>query len=374
MGILKYANQHDWDIRILQNVSELTSEAVKEAVRLKNDGIINGLMPDSMQTIELLNKSSQLATVCFDLPEYACNRKNSGLITSDNQRAGKLAAEHLLSLGRFNSYAFFADRLQRRWAKNRERGFLEVLHKAGFSCKIFMPSDDFFGHENTPPRAELVSWLRSIPKPAAVLAACDYLAIHILEACNDADIRVPQSVAILGMDNDEPICEGHRPALSSIDLGFEQQGYLAAEMLDKMMSGKRAIRSCVATEIKVVVRESTRPLTPASALVSRAQSFISAEACKGIDAQDVANFLGVSRRLSDLRFSEIVGNTVSAKIERVRLEKAREYLVNTRRTISWIAHAVGYNGANYFTALFKKRLGKTPREWRTIHSSPSNGT
>ena len=374
VGVLRYAAHRNWDIRILQNITQLTAEVVQDAERGHSDGLIVGLVPDSPETASAV-VSSKMPVVSLGLSGYTVNKTNACLIMSDNRQIGRLGAEHLLALGKFNSFGFITDRLRREWATERETGFTGTLRKAGEKTTLLIPSDDPAGHEAAPPREELAEWIRDLRKPAAIMAACDYLAVHVLETCNGLGLNVPGTVAIIGADNDESLCENHRPALTSIDMDFESQGYSAAERLDRLMDHKRVARTFISPSCRVIARESTQPLSPSAALVNRATAFISANACRGIDAGDVAAHLGVSRRLSDLRFAQITGTTVGAEIERVKMENVKRLLRDSDRPIVRIASLSGYGNPDHLGQLFKKRFGLTMSEYRrNARSTAEQGT
>lgn len=374
IGVLRYAARCDWDIRILQNITQLTAETIQDAERGHSDGLIVGLVPDSQKTAELVS-ASRMPVASLGLPDYMKGKANACLIKSNDRRIGELGAEHFLSLGKFNSFGFVSDRLQREWATEREAGFISTLRKAGEKVSVLIPSDDPAGHEAAPPREEMSAWIKGLEKPAAIMAACDYLAIHVLETCKGLGLNVPESIAIIGADNDETLCENHRPALTSIDMDFEGQGYAAAERLDRLMDQRRIARTVIKPDCRVVIRESTRPLSPAVALVNRATAFIAANACRGIGAKDVANHLGVSRRLSDLRFAQITGSTVGAEIERVKMENVKRLLRDSDRPIIRIASLSGYENADHLGHLFKKRFGLTMSAYRNnARSTAERGT
>lgn len=374
VGVLRYATHRNWDIRILQNITQLTAEIVQDAERGHSDGLIVGLVPDSPETSNAV-VSSKMPVVSLGLSDYTVNKTNACLIKSDNRQIGRLGAEHLLTLGKFNSFGFITDRLGREWATEREAGFTGTLRKSGEKAYLLIPSDDPAGHEAAPPREELAEWIRSLRKPAAIMAACDYLAVHVLETCNGLGQNVPRTVAIIGADNDESLCENHRPALTSIDMDFESQGYSAAERLDRLMDHERVAQTFISPSCRVVARESTRPLSPSAALVSRATAFIAGNACRGIDAGDVATHLGVSRRLSDLRFAQITGTTVGAEIERVKMENVKRLLRDSDRTIVRIASMSGYANPDHLGQLFKKRFGLTMSDFRrSARSTAEQGT
>ncbi|MBQ6246121.1 MAG: substrate-binding domain-containing protein, partial [Kiritimatiellae bacterium] len=124
------------------------------------------------------------------------------------------------------------------WSAERRRGFEETLAKAGFDCAVY---DRFTVRERTSwpvERRRLIAFLQELPKPTAVFAPMDGRARLVLEACLIARLRVPEEIAVLGVDNDQLLCESTVPTLSSIHTGGFRRGQIAAEMLDALMHGR----------------------------------------------------------------------------------------------------------------------------------------
>lgn len=370
-GVLRYANRCDWNIQFLQNLTEIQSETFQDVVRNGASGLITSLNPASDDTIRLI-RASKIPFVSIDHPEYVNNRPNSGIIYNDHYQIGKLAAEHLLQLGKFNAYGFVRNCLNLQWASKRERGFRETLRANGIRTLTLVTENPNAPLSCLPPREKLVAWLKDLPKPAAVMTPNDFMSSDVHNACTSLGFNVPDSVAILGADNDEVVCENLRPPMSSIAVDFDAQGYAAAEMLDRLMEHRRTSRTVICPGCKVVTRESTRPVSPAVALVNRALAYISENACSGCRAREIGMRLGVSRRLLDLRFREIAGTSIRAEIERVRMENVRKLLAKTRRPIVNIAVNCGYPNVNHLGKIFRKRFGMSMSAWRNA-MLPSGG-
>jgi len=105
----------------------------------------------------------------------------------------------------------------------------------------------------------LTRWLLGLPKPVAILAADDARARQVLETCQLAGLNVPGDIALLGVDNDELVCENTSPTLSSIQPDFDAGGYEAASLLEQLM--RRTVRMPQNRFYgikRIVVRESSR--------------------------------------------------------------------------------------------------------------------
>ena len=295
---------------------------------------------------------------------FAQRRANTAFVRNDDGGIGLLAARHLSSLGNFRSYAFVPTVLPREWCSRREQGFKTGLTRKGFDCSTYAISDRT---DTTRDRVELTKWLKALPKPAAVFAAFDERAMQVLECCRDGNISVPGQLVLLGVDNDELLCENTTPPLASIMPDSEQEGMSAAAALDLLMSGDRyrTNRHDVVCRVKgVIERASATPVAPAGNLIRRALAFIRRNAARDIRVPDVVAHLGVSRRLADKRFREYQGETILQTITRIRLDEVKRRLRETRASIKSISSACGFPDANYLKILFRRHVGMSMREWR----------
>lgn len=214
----------------------------------------------------------------------------------------------------------------------------------------------------------LADWLGTLPKPCTVFTYADNRAHIVIDACHLAHLRVPDQVSVIGIDNDTEICETVQPSITSILPDFELGGYLAAQALHQiLLSGKRPEKAVVYRYgVKAVIeRGSTQDLRGGGRLVSQAQQIISEEfADPSLSAAGLAKRLNASRQLIDLRFREILGRTVHAEIERLRIAKAQILLRDSARNIGEIIPACGYTNPDTFRNAFKSATGLTPRGWR----------
>ena len=187
-------------------------------------------------------------------------------------------------------------------------------------------------------------------------------------AAKKAKVRIPSQVLILGVDNDETYCTSSSPQISSIEYNAEKEGDKAAGLALRMLSRRKAdlgrIICCGAVK-RIVERESTRPPAPAAVLIERAIKFIAENATGGICPQDVADSLGISRRLLDLRFRETGNATVGRQILEKRLAALSSMLQRSKVPICRAIKNCGFGSVNYAKDVFKKRFGMTMREWRT---------
>lgn len=355
-GILRYVNSgKPWDTRFIMDPSEFDAAAIRRAERDGVDGFIAFVSDDA--AAKALAKS-RVPTVLLSFPTAALEARKTGLMrfVNDNEAIGRMGAEHFLSLGQFADYGFVPDRKGRGWSHLRGHAFANRLSEAGKRCRIFDGTED-----------ELESWLERLRKPAAVMAPFDFRAKEVMAACKTVGLSVPGEVAILGVDDDELVCENVRPALSSIRIDQERVGYKAAETLSVLMNAKAPMtsRTVVIRSDGLVERESTRPLAPVVGLVRRIDAYLNAHWSEPIGAEDVAAALRISRRLADLRYREATGLTVRQALEELRFKGMKRLLRTTNLPIKRLTRKCGYDNELWVKYVFKRREGMTMSQYRS---------
>ena len=280
----------------------------------------------------------------------------------DLQATGFMAAHELLSLG-YRDYAFVGFPERRFWSDERERGFREAVVLNGKRFHAFTrrarPNDPLT-------RAALLrEWLKSLPKPCGLFAANDPVAKEVANACQAESIAVPEDLAILGVDNDETICERSSPRLSSIAMDFERSGAIAMRMLAaRFHSPRMKPANRTFPPLMVVRRESTRAKAGVNGDVAQAVAFIRQHACEGLRAADVVKRMPGSRRLAEIRFRAALGHSILDEIQSVRLERANELLKNSSLSVQAIANFCGYASESSFHRIYRKTFGHSPRQSR----------
>ena len=363
-GIFRYARTRiGWDIRLIQLPNATHPEKIRRLVAEGLDGLISSDI--SSTAIKTIVTKTDVPLVFIGPPSMPIPRPSGGatsFVNCDDTAIGTMGAKHFLSLGTFNGFGFLYSSKDPNWPNLREQGFRNTLAAAGKTCSTFISPT---APDERIDEANLAAWLKSLPKPAAVMTYYDPYAVQAANVCKEHGIAVPRQVSILGVDNDDLLCEFADPPLSSIQPDHERAGLLAARELDMLMSNpKRKPRTLVSPVIGIAARESTRPLTPAAHLMRKALKYINANAARGIGVKDVVAYLKISRRLADLRFREIEGRSILQTIESCRMELAERLLQETNRPVQAIAKESGYRNIKTFEAAFRKRHGQSPREYR----------
>lgn len=284
----------------------------------------------------------------------------------DQRQTAGLAADHLLQRG-LRSFAVCGRQrgIHRGWDE-RADGFVRRIRQAGHDCAQFpagQRSADRGAWETAQKR--LAKWIKSLPKPVGIMAVNDEMGLEVLDACRRCRAAVPDEVALVGIDNDEHLCELAIPPMSSVDMNAEQVGYTAAGLLESLMSGRKPPnRPILIAPSGVVTRLSSDFVATQDPAVNRAVSFIREHGCRRIDAAAVLAFARLSRASLEPRMKRVLGRTIHQEIHRVRIDRAKELLAHSAMPIKQVAHESGFSGVQYLTRVFRQATGETPFRYR----------
>ena len=362
-GFFRYMADHqlDWQLQFVRIREDFNAEFVKSFAERGVDGVVYSL-PDAKDGAEELARLDipTIALDIFDESILGGRRKNLVYIGGSCKDIGQTAARHFLSQGLYRSYAFVPDLAGHTWSRLRGEAFIAEMSHNGFKTAVYRTRGK--GYD----LPKLRAWINKLPRPVGIFAAFDDRAVQVLEACRDAGLDVPHQAAVIGVDNDEMICPHTTPPLTSVQPDHTRIGELAAEKLMEMMDGRRSTRpERILVGVKrIEVRESTSPVTQSGRLVQRALAFITAHYAEPIRPQDVVRELKVSRRLADLRFSELQGESIGKAILHTRLEAVCRRLVATNDTFTNIAASCGFHKLDRLQAAFKVRYGMSMNDWR----------
>jgi LacI family transcriptional regulator len=296
--------------------------------------------------------------------EPPSSQRNS--IVTDDRAIGRMAAEHLLERGFRNfGYCGFDDMY---WSCQRGKNFDARISEVGFKTSFYKQPKSHAKRLWYREEDILIEWLRSLPKPVGIMACNDDRGQHITEACANAKLDVPYEVAVIGVDNDDQVCDISNPPLSSVVLDVEKAGFQASELLDRMMAGEKMPPQTVnVPPSRVVMRQSTNIVAVEDKLVSKALTYIHYNAKRLIQVEDVIKNLNVSRRNLHDKFMKTLGRSVYDEIKRVRIDLISQMLIETDLSISDIALSLGYDNTNHISRYFKQKMGISPLEYRKLH-------
>ena len=356
-GIARLAGERGWHIRT-------------ESRRLppwdwEGDGVLVMLedIPELKRFVaKMRRKRIPVVDLLEDQPQVPLTR-----VAGDNPAIGRLAAEHFNARD-FRHAAFFSLR-HNHTHDLRIEGFMAAWK--GEPPMLWLWPDEAKGQIEDWKR--MGSWLAGrladAPKPLAVFAWNDYDATHVLNACRKLELKVPEEVAILGVDDNKVICEHQSVNLSSIVHDHERVGYAAAATLERLMCGGTVERQLVRVKPRgVVTRESTDTFAVNDPLLQPAIDYITRNLSRPLGAAQIASALGMPRIRLDRLFSARLGRSAGAEIARRRIALAQKLLSGTDLPLSEIAERCGYCHASFFIRTFRRAAGLTPAAWRKQHA------
>lgn len=352
--------QQSWTIRFTEQARRAPLPAWLKT--WQGDGIIARV--DSPQIATALRRTG------LPVVDVSAERFTSEFprVSIDNTAVAKLAAAHLGQKG-FVNYAYCGDD-RFLWSRERERAFSRALKAAGHACSLFAMS----AHAASEPGSDaeirsIAEWLAQLPKPVAVFACYDGRAQQVLEACQQAGLAVPEGVAVLGVDNDELLCDLCNPPLSSVQPNARRTGYEAAATLARMMQGEKKTGSLTryVEPVRVAERQSTDMVSVDDPRVAAALRFIRQHACEGIRVGDVLKAVPMSRTLLEQKFAMLLGRSPHRRIIEVKIERAKQLLVETELAIAVVAEFAGFDNASYLSVAFRRETGQSPHTFRASH-------
>jgi len=361
-GVVRYARIHGpWAFYVTPGDFKQAVPKIKQwggtgiIARIETPEIGRALLATRLPLVALDLSNLQLAP---DSPFSRCSE-----LSSDSRRAAELAAEHLLDRG-FRNYAFVGI-ARRIWSQRREQAFCERIRRAGFEPHVYPTPRRKTDRQWAREQAILEGWLRGLPKPVGLMACNDDRGREVMEACRGAGVRVPEEAAVVGVDNDELLCELADPPLSSVALNAERGGFDAAALLAGLMSRRiRKPRRIVTPALGVVTRRSTDMTAIEDSEVANAVRFIYENAGGHLRIDDIADEMAISRRSLEIRFERALGRTLHEEIRRVRLERATRLLLETDLPMTTVAETSGFNTPSYLAQIFKQHTGMTPAQYR----------
>ena len=290
----------------------------------------------------------------------------SSRVEPDQAMIGRLAAEHLMECG-LVSFAFYGVSGYRA-SSGRLDGFRAALGEHGYVPKVLLGG----GRTRRAGFEARRRWIRSLPTPVGLMAFNDLRAWDMISSCRDAGRRVPEDVAIVGVDNDDLVCRVVNPPISSVDTNAERIGYEAAGLLARMMRGRDKQTQVIVEANGVIARKSSDVLALDDAAAAAAVRFVREHVQDRIDVSAVVDHVSLSRRALERRFKAATGRALGEEIRLSRLNRARGLLLDSALALERIAEASGFLDAKQMGAAFRKYLRTSPMKYRRDHVRRTN--
>ena len=307
--------------------------------------------------------------------EFSSRNSNIINITGQHNKAGRVGAEYYINKG-FHNFAFLG--LEGVvWSDERLEGYKSTLMNSDsvYSFSEFkLPHSTIWQQYDM---TDLANWIQNLPKPVAIMACDDNQAFLLVEMCRDLRInenasrlRIPDDVAVIGVDNDESICCLSFPNLSSINQEVEKGGYELARYIDALLKNPNVPKKNIVVPIgNMISRQSSDIFVNDDPSIAKVLRYIHENISNKISVNDIVGEVPLSRRLLESRFKKEMGTSIYDYIIRIRIERIAALLIEGK-TVSEAAFELGLTDIKNVSRSFKRLMGCTPSEYRERRISP----
>ncbi|MEX2386361.1 MAG: substrate-binding domain-containing protein [Phycisphaeraceae bacterium] len=346
-GAAAYARQHGWEL--MQH--HVRDRPGLEAAIRDADALLLGahlFESDPLLTRTTLPAVSWSATLA---------EVNWPRVLPDDLAVGRLAADHFMEMG-LRRFAFFTD-LTGIWVDRRREGLLARIEATGHGEVVVCALHPQSSVE------QVGEWLQTLTMPVGLMLVHDGAAIKVMAACKALGLRIPEDVAIVGVNDDDRIVGVVSPPLSTVPLQMYQIGYESADLLAQIISKPaRKPWSILVPPGELIVRESSDVLGRADNEVGQAVRFIREHLGNGVETKQVVAHMGVCRTTLNTKFQAMLGRSVAAEVRRARIERCRHLLSTTDEPMPVIAEQSGFSSARQLSETFHRETGQTPTSYR----------
>lgn len=288
-------------------------------------------------------------------------------LTGDYVGTGEMAARFFIKR-RYRNFAFYGNKGV-VWSRERAEGFRKEVEKAVGNYYYF-ESENLNGEEWGTSHMQLDEWLLSLPKPVGLFACDDNFALRVSQICTINNIKIPEEISLLGVDNDELICHLSDPPISSIVTDVEKGGYETGRLIDRMIKGEvKEPFNIIIRPTRFELRKSTEKYDISNEYISRVVNFIEDNFITDINIEELTELVPLSRRNLEVKFKEEMGTTIYQFILSCRIDYFAHLLLTTDRTLYDMALESGFNDCKNISRIFKKYRGCTPVEFQKRRSN-----
>ena len=307
----------------------------------------------------------------LDIPVFLQNYEDNAdwfsKISGDYMEVGAIAA-NFFAQKRFKNFAFYGNK-NFLWSKGRAEGYRIEVEKLGGNYYYF-ESEYLTNSQWSRSHIKLNKWLSSLPKPVAVFACDDYFALQVAEMCKINHIDIPNEISLLGVDNDELICNLSYPSISSIVTDDENIGYVAGKKLHKLIINKKNIPfNIIKKPIRIEQRQSTEKYNIANKYILKIIEHLEKNFASDLSIDELTQMVPLGRRSLEKKFKEAMGTSIYQFIIDKKIEFLSYKLLTTQESSLDIAIEAGFNDVRNAYRIFKKNTGHSPSGFRKKFST-----
>lgn len=366
-GIVRYSKEvGNWSFQRMPLYYRMLygeNGVVEWAKKWQADAIIAQL---SDVNIELLNDLN----IPIIVQNYRDRNKAVSNLTGDYFNTGVMAAKFFLNRG-YRNFAFYGFK-GAIWSRERADGYSHEIEKQGYKLAI-LENDNKDREEWSYNHTVLGNWLQSLPKPVALFACDDHFALQISETCNVYNINVPDDIAILGVDNDDLLCNISDPPLSSIVLDVENGGYNAGKLLHQLITKEITEPfNIVVNPLIIERRKSTEKYAVSDKNIRTILNYIEKNYANHLSVEELVKQVPLSRRVLEKKFKEETGESLYQYIQNYRIDQFTSLLITTDYSLFEAALQSGFENYKNVSRIFRKYKSLSPAEYRKRYKCNSS--
>lgn len=366
-GIVRYSKEvGNWSFQRMPLYYRMLygeNGVVEWAKKWQADAIIAQL---SDVNIELLNDLN----IPIIVQNYRDRNKAVSNLTGDYFNTGVMAAKFFLNRG-YRNFAFYGFK-GAIWSRERADGYSHEIEKQGYKLAV-LENDNKDKEEWSYNHTVLGNWLQSLPKPVALFACDDHFALQISETCNVYNINVPDDIAILGVDNDDLLCNISDPPLSSIVLDVENGGYNAGKLLHQLITKEITEPfNIVVNPLIIERRKSTEKYAVSDKNIRTILNYIEKNYANHLSVEELVKQVPLSRRVLEKKFKEETGESLYQYIQNYRIDQFTRLLITTDYSLFETALQSGFENYKNVSRVFRKYKSLSPAEYRKRYKCNSS--
>ena len=366
-GIVRYSKEvGNWSFQRMPLYYRMLygeNGVVEWAKKWQADAIIAQL---SDVNIELLNDLN----IPIIVQNYRDRNKAVSNLTGDYFNTGVMAAKFFLNRG-YRNFAFYGFK-GAIWSRERADGYSHEIEKQGYKLAV-LENDNKDKEEWSYNHTVLGNWLQSLPKPVALFACDDHFALQISETCNVYNINVPDDIAILGVDNDDILCNISDPPLSSIVLDVENGGYNAGKLLHQLITKEITEPfNIVVNPLIIERRKSTEKYAVSDKNIRTILNYIEKNYANHLSVEELVKQVPLSRRVLEKKFKEETGESLYQYIQNYRIDQFTRLLITTDYSLFEAALQSGFENYKNVSRIFRKYKSLSPAEYRKRYKCNSS--
>ncbi len=363
-GLLAYAHTKGgapWQLHL--DLRDLNRQHLKNLAHWHCNGIIAYILSERERRDFLATELPAVFIEPLLSKPHHTSRRNVVTFVNEHAAEGRTAADYFLKR-HYRSFAYVGTARPTFWSDERRKGYAARLRETRFQPIVYGGLSTAEQNDFALESRRLAKWLRALPRPTAVFCVHDRRAQQVIATAQATGVRIPEDIAVLGVDDDELLCEMTVPAISSIPVGDHARGQAVGAAMDALLSGRSTPHHVISQHTAVTTRRSTDAQVISDAFVARAIAHAARDFSTPRTLDELADFAGCSKTELTRRARTALGHTLSEEMTGLRLDQAISLLSSTDKTVDEIAQSCGFCSASHLGLRLRAAFGKSPSDYR----------